>query len=247
MIVSQVLKPGSTVTEAELALQAGFGRTPIREALQRLAREGLVAIRPRAAIIIREMTPPRQAQLLEARAALQEHTVRLAATRATVDQRARMLQLAQAVTDAAQMGDGELYLHIARDIHYILCEAADNEFLQNFMGALYTLSRQFAFTQLGDVDIPHAAATHAGILRAVAGRNTEEAALASKRMMDLLYAVKQAGRPTKGKDDKHSKVASAVSMAVGTEIGLERVQTNGKPTRAGGSNLERPVRNRRPP
>jgi DNA-binding GntR family transcriptional regulator len=194
LIVTQALKPGSTVTEEDLAQRTGIGRTPIREALQRLSREGLVSIRPRSAIVILEMTHVRQLQLLEARAALQEQTVRLAARRADVDQRARMLQLAQAVEDAATIGDGELYLRIARDIHTLLYEAARNEFLQRFMGSLYTLSRQFSFTHLREVDVPRAASTHAGILRAVAARDESAAALASRRMMDFLQEFTEGSR-----------------------------------------------------
>jgi len=186
LIVTQALKPGESVTEEELAHRTGIGRTPIREALQRLARDGLVSIRPRSAIVILEMTHARQLQLLETRAALQEQTVRLAAKRANVDERATMLQLAQAVEDAAAIGDGELYLRIARNIHTILCDAARNEFLQRFMGSLYVLSRQFSFTHLREVDIPRAAGTHASILRAVAARDEDAAAEASQRMMDFL-------------------------------------------------------------
>jgi len=202
LIVTQALKPGATVTEEELAQRTGIGRTPIREALQRLAREGLVSIRPRSAIVILEMTHARQLQLLEARAALQEQTVRLAARRADVDQRATMLQLAQAVEDAAIIGDGELYLHIARDIHAILCAAARNEFLQRFMGGLYVLSRQFSFTHLREVDIPRAAGTHAGILRAVAAMDEEAAARASRQMMAFLLeftADSQRNAATRGR------------------------------------------------
>lgn len=186
MIVTRELAPGATVTEGDLARRAGIGRTPIREALQRLAREGLVSIRPRSAIVILAMTHARRLQLLEARAALQEQTVRLAARRADIDQRAKMLQLAQAVQDAATMGDGELYLTIAREIHAILCEAAQNEFLQRFMGSLYTLSRQFSFTHLGEMDIARAAGLHACILRAIAARDEGAAAQASNRLMAFL-------------------------------------------------------------
>ena len=187
LIVSQVLKPGARVTEEELVQRTGIGRTPVREALQRLARDGLVSIRPRSAIVILDMTHSRQLQLLEARAALQEQTVRLAALRADVDERARMLQLAKAVEDAAAFGDGELYLRIARDIHNALCDAARNEFLQRFMGSLYVLSRQFSFTHLREVDVPRAASMHAAILRAVAARNAEAATQASRNMMDFLF------------------------------------------------------------
>jgi len=194
LIVTQKVKPGSSVTEEDLVQLTGIGRTPVREALQRLAREGLVSIRPRAAIVVLEMTHSRQLELLEARAALQEQTVRLAARRADVDQRAKMLQLAKAVEDAAAIGDGELYLRISRDIHSSLCEAARNEFLQRFMGSLYTLSRQFSFTHLREVDIPQAAGMHAAILRAVAARNEAGAAEASQRMMAFLLEFTEHSR-----------------------------------------------------
>lgn len=194
LIVTQALRPGAVVTEEALVQRTGIGRTPVREALQRLARDGLVSIRPRSAIVILDMTHARQLQLLEARSALQEQTVRLAARRADVDQRAMMLQLAQAVEDAAVIGDGELYLRIARDIHALLVTAASNEFLQRFMGSLYVLSRQFSFTHLREVDIPRAAATHAGILRAVAARDEVAAAQASQRMMDFLLEFTEVSR-----------------------------------------------------
>lgn len=209
-IVTQVLKPGATVTEEELAARSGIGRTPIREALQRLAREGLLSIRPRAAIVILEMTPARQLQLLEARASLQEQTVRLAARRADADERTRMLLLASAVEDAARIGDGELYLRISRDIHMLLCAAARNEFLQGFMSSLYALSRQFSFTHLRAVDIPRASATHAGILRAVAARDEEAAARASQAMMDFLYDFTE-GRRTAAVPRARKRVAGATA------------------------------------
>ncbi len=53
-IVTLRLAPGAVVTEASLALRLGIGRTPIREALQRLARERLVVILPRRGVVIAE-------------------------------------------------------------------------------------------------------------------------------------------------------------------------------------------------
>jgi DNA-binding FadR family transcriptional regulator len=93
------------------------------------------------------------------------------------------------VEDAALIGDAELYLHIARDIHQILREASGNEFLERFMSSLYILSRRFSFTHrrlLNAPNITRAASTHAGILRAVAARDETEAANASARMMEFL-------------------------------------------------------------
>ena len=85
LIVTHALEPGASVTEDLLAQRTGIGRTPIREALQRLARDGLVSIRPRSAIVILEMTHARQLQLLEARAALaRSSTWRASASRTHV-------------------------------------------------------------------------------------------------------------------------------------------------------------------
>lgn len=220
MIVTQAIAPGSTVTEEELVVRTGIGRTPVREALQRLAREGLVSIRPRSSIVVQAMTPARQVQLLEARATLQELTVRLAARRAGVDERARMLLLARAVEDAANIGDGELYLRISRDIHSLLCECAGNEFLQRFMGSLYTLSRQFSYAHLRAVDIPRGAATHAAVLRAVAGRDEEAAARASERMMEFLRAFteeRRRGKRAGAKTEKGRKRRSGNASAEGRQ------------------------------
>ena len=60
MIVFLKLAPGSAISEAELSGHLGIGRTPIREALQRLARERLVQILPRRGIIVsRDRRRPR--------------------------------------------------------------------------------------------------------------------------------------------------------------------------------------------
>ncbi|SLN64628.1 GntR family transcriptional regulator [Oceanibacterium hippocampi] len=188
LIVSRKLEPGSKVTEEQLSKRIGIGRTPIREALQLLARDGVVEIRPRSASVILDMTIERKRQLLEARGAIQEQTVRYACRRADVDQRTKMLLLARAVEDAGAIGDIELYLRISRDIHNILCEAARNEFLSRFMHSLYTLSRQFAYTHLmaGEGDMQRFAASHSGILRAVAALDEEAAVAASETMMRFM-------------------------------------------------------------
>lgn len=189
MIVSRELAPGSKVTEEQLSKRTGIGRTPIREALQLLARDGLVSIRPRSASVVLEMTIERQMQLLEARGAIQEQTVRYACRRADVDQRAKMLMLARTVEDAAVIGDSALYLRISREIHSTLCEAARNEFLERFMSSLYTLSRQFAYTYLiaGRGNLREAASTHSAILRAVAALDEEAAVNASRQMIEFLF------------------------------------------------------------
>ena len=86
-IVTLRIPPGSVVSEAILSRRLGVGRTPIREALQRLAREWLVVIMPRRGIVVSEIDPIRQLRLLEARREIERFLARSAAKRATPLQR----------------------------------------------------------------------------------------------------------------------------------------------------------------
>src|ERR1700722_8971499 len=86
-IVTLRIPPGTVVSEAILSRRLGVGRTPIREALQRLAREWLVVIMPRRGIGVSEIDPVRQLRLLEARREIERLLARSAARRATPVQR----------------------------------------------------------------------------------------------------------------------------------------------------------------
>ena len=79
MIVTLKLAPGAAVSEAELSSHLGIGRTPIREALQRLARERLVTILPRRGIMVSEINVGRQLRLHEARREIERLIARTAA------------------------------------------------------------------------------------------------------------------------------------------------------------------------
>src|SRR5262245_3708720 len=78
LIVTLQLAPGEVVSEAALADRLGIGRTPIREALHRLARERLVTILPRRGIIVSEINIGAQLRLLEVRREIERLVARSA-------------------------------------------------------------------------------------------------------------------------------------------------------------------------
>ncbi len=185
-IVTRQLAPGSRVTELELSQRLGIGRTPTREALQRLSSEGLVTIRPRDAILIEPMTLQRLRQLLELREAVERLLVTSAARRASLDERARALALANAVLDAADL-DLALYLRVVRDANELLCEAGRNEFLAKTMAEVYGLSRLFAYPVIkARADRQEAAERHGAILKAVAAQDVAQAEQAASDMIAYL-------------------------------------------------------------
>lgn len=204
MIVTQVLPPGARVTELELANKLGIGRTPVREALQRLAREKLVAVKPRAAILVLEMTPERQQQLIEFRSTVERVLVQLAAQRVDDSQRVRMLQLQRAIEDAADIGEGGLYLKVVREIQELLCDAARNEFLYDCMTSIYALSRQFTYIYYKQAgSLKRAAAAHSAVLRAVAAKDQAAALTASRGIEEYLSQfMRDAARINAGKAKK---------------------------------------------
>lgn len=87
LIVTLELAPGSVVSEATLGDRIGIGTTPIREALQRLAREHLVQILPRRGVIVTAVDVGQQLRVLETRRELDRLIARAAATRATPAER----------------------------------------------------------------------------------------------------------------------------------------------------------------
>ena len=83
LIVSLELAPGSAIKEPELTARLGIGRTPVREALRRLALERLVEVYPRRGMFVTTVDVRDLARLCEVRAVLEPEAARLAAERAT--------------------------------------------------------------------------------------------------------------------------------------------------------------------
>src|ERR1700759_5677151 len=101
-IVTRRIPPGTVVSEAMLSRRLGVGRTPIREALQRLAREWLVVIMPRRGIVVSEIDPVHNLRLLEARREIERFLARSAAKRATPLQRVQFQEIADGMDHAAR-------------------------------------------------------------------------------------------------------------------------------------------------
>jgi DNA-binding GntR family transcriptional regulator len=187
MIVTLRLAPGSAVSESELSAHLGIGRTPIREALQRIARERLVSIFPRRGIIVTEINVASQLRLLEVRRELERLIARSAARRATDDERERFRALAVAFEAAAKANDDVTFMRIDRDFNVLCSAASHNEFAAGAMSLMHSLSRRFWYLHYKQAaDMPLTAKLHADIARAIAAGDEERAAKASDRLLNLI-------------------------------------------------------------
>ena len=189
MIVTMELTPGSLLSESKLVELLGLGRTPVREALQRLATENLVEIMPRRGIRITEIDIKQQLRLLEVRRSIEELSVRLSARRANHAVKRQFESIADEMTAAAQAGDYMEFLRLDRDLNELLADAADNEFSARMLQQIHGLSRRFWHKHYIQVDdLSRVAELHAATARAIASGEEEAAASASDSHMDYIQS-----------------------------------------------------------
>ncbi|WP_417344581.1 GntR family transcriptional regulator [Ferrimonas sp.] len=188
MITFQSLKPGAMYSEKQLAEMVDAGRTPVREALQKLAWEQMVIIHPRRGIQIPEVTVESQLKLLEIRRALEALCAELAAQRSTPEQKRQMLELADAIVECAHRHDDQTFFTLLRRAHELLVEGSRNEYIRQAMLPLQGLSRRFWFIHKGP-DSEHPATLHAEVMKAVASGDAKAAANAATQVIDYLHSV----------------------------------------------------------
>lgn len=187
MIVTLKLPPGAILSEQALSLELGIGRTPIREALQRLAREGLVLVLPRKAILVTETDPRKQLLVLEVRREIERLLVRVSAERASVAERARFQAIADGMEAAAESNDDIAFLRLDRELNALLVEAAHNEYAARIMRFLNGHSRRFWYLHYKQAaDLPKMARLHADEARAIARGKPDRAMAASDKLIDYV-------------------------------------------------------------
>jgi len=189
MIVTLSLAPGAALSEQALSAMLGIGRTPIREALQRLGHEGLVRVLPRKAIIVTDTDPNRQLLVLEVRRELERLLARASAERATEAERQRFQAIADGMEAAARTRDDIAFLRLDRELNALLAHAAHNEYASRSMRFLNGHSRRFWYLHYKQAaDLPKCARLHADEARAIAKGNAARAMAASDKLIDYVEA-----------------------------------------------------------
>lgn len=192
-IVTLEMAPGAAVSEQLLAQEIGLGRTPVREALQRLAREGLVTVMPRKGIRVTEIDASRQLLVLEVRREIERLLSCKAAARATNQHRSRLRQIADGMEEAAATNDDRVFMRLDREMNLLVMEAAHNEYAAGAMRLINGQSRRFWFQHYKSaVDLPLCARLHAAQARAIADGDTALAARSLDDLIDYTQAFTQA-------------------------------------------------------
>jgi DNA-binding GntR family transcriptional regulator len=186
MIVTLELAPGSVCSESDLSTRIGIGRTPLREALQRLQAQRLVTTLPRRGIVVSDINIVDYFALLETRLVLDRLVATKAARRATPQQRETLEVTAAAMQRAAERGDMNEYMRLDTEFDRCVEAAARSAFAHQASMPLHAHCRRFWYLYKHNGDLRRSAGLHAALMRAVAAGDEDAAGKASDALVHYL-------------------------------------------------------------
>ncbi len=187
MIVTLEIAPGEAVSETSLSNRIGIGTTPIREALQRLAREHLVEIFPRRGVVVTNVDVRQQLEVLETRRVLDRLIARAAARRSTAAERKVIGELVLEIDKSVAENDVKGFLRLGGELNKLLAKAARNSIAAGTVATLFTVSRRFWYFHLGhEGDFAETARLYAAVASAVAAGDEDAAGETTDRLIDFL-------------------------------------------------------------
>ena len=175
-IVTLRIAPGEPIDEDLLGGELGIGRTPVREAIKRLALENLVTVFPRRGTFASEINITDLADISDVRIQLEGHAAYRAAERLTDDQRAELEQLLCELAGSQGSGDAQALMALDTRVHRFVHRCAGNPYLEETLGRYFNLSLRIWYLVLDR--LPHLLARvheHDDLLRAIAAAESERA------------------------------------------------------------------------
>ncbi len=139
------LEPGSVLAEKSLVEEIGIGRTPVREALQRLAMEGLVVHRLNRGMFVSEVGYAEVQEIYEFRSMIDGFACRLAAQRASKAQANRLMEIHTQLVDATTNDNIDAYVVLNREFYCVLADATNNSYIRETIPRIMNLHLRLWF------------------------------------------------------------------------------------------------------
>jgi len=196
MIITLALEPGAIVTEARIAEAVGMGRTPVREALQQLVREGLVEVLPKRGIRISRIDAAKQLRMLEFRRQVERFIARSAALNATEAARQAFAGYAAQFRQIEGNGDNAAFIGVDDAFTAAMADCSRNEYASEALKLTHGLSRRFANAYAFEVHgLRDNAARHAALATAISEGNAERAVEKIDALIDGVVAFTRSKLP----------------------------------------------------
>ncbi len=185
-IITTELAPGDWLTETEISAALSISRTPVREALQRLSRAGLVEIIPRRGLRVTPINVSDQIALLAFRRVVECFITTNAARMATPEERMHFRRLANEMQKTSRQAEFAEHYRVDLEFKFHLLRCVRNEYAAQAIEPLWAASRRFAWVMRHSRDIPRVARLTAKVMRAVASGDIDATADATIAFVDCL-------------------------------------------------------------
>ena len=187
LIVNGQLAPGQMVSETDLIEISGHTRASVRSAIQRLADQGLVVLRPRVGAQICPIDYTQQFRSLELRRAVEVLIAKSAAKRASASQKTTFSEIAEGFRRVSETGNQQEMTELDSKSFSLMLAAADNSFAGRALTSVKGLSRRFwVLNQEAHGDLKQMAHAHALIADAISKGDVEAAARAVDALIDYV-------------------------------------------------------------
>ena len=171
-IVTLAIPPGGPINEDALRRELGLGRTPLREAIKRLALENLVVVLPRRGTFASQINIADLTAISDVRAVLEGHAAFRAAELLSEEDELAVLALVAELEEARTIEHPEALMALDARVHRFVHHAAANPYLEETLGRYFNLSLRIWYLVLAR--LPHLGARvhdHADLLEAIAERD----------------------------------------------------------------------------
>jgi len=186
-LVTLTLPPGSVVSEGELIEMTGFGRTPVREAIQRLAHLEFFDIVPRRGLLVTPVIRSNMLHILEARKPLERLIIYRASLNAKDAQRGDLAAIARGLTITHDRF--EEFLKLDRELDEMLDTCAGNPFATTAVSPLRSHCRRLLFFHRQGMQLNDSISANSKMARLVARREFRGAQKASDGRIAVLERV----------------------------------------------------------
>lgn len=145
LILTLELEPGLAISEAALMKRYGWGRTPLREAFQRLSEQGLLQTVPQLGAVVTALNLFDFVEVMDAMSLVIGPAAALACKRLTDNELNQLDELIAQADVVAKNGDFERLTELDYEFHSVLAQATGNRYLSDYLRRLHQIARRFNF------------------------------------------------------------------------------------------------------
>ena len=166
-VLAGALQPGERIVQERVADEINVSRTPVREALLHLEREGILVRAGASGFTVRDISEREVRDIYQAREAIEGHAARIVAERRDPAALERIRQTIEA-EESIRGGGVEVYFHANRTIHRCIVEESGNEYLLRSFDGIW--NRSFAvrmFASIENADLGETLGEHQALVVAM--------------------------------------------------------------------------------